>query len=246
MRAVLRIRKEPYYRRRAFEQGLQHVGFKIVDKLTPTEPSDWLILWNKKAGAEEKEADEWERRGGTVIVAENGYLSKIDKTYYAISVHGHNGSGWFPVGNEDRFSLLGFDVKPWRTGGAEMLVRAQRGIGSALMASPPMWAEKMVAKLKVRQNLPVRLISHPGNFAPKVSVEQNLKNASILHIWCSAMGVRALVEGVQVTYHAPHWVCAGTREEALQRMAWGQWHFDEIATGLPFARIIERRSEAVW
>lgn len=262
MRALCLIRKEPYYRRQSFEDGLRRVGFKLVDKLVPAGPEDWLVIWNRKAGRDEAQADDWERRGGTVIVAENGYLQKVDKTTYAISVHGHNGSGWFPIGDEDRFSKLGFALKPWRAGGTEIVIRGQRGIGSALMASPPLWAEKAAAKVKRLTSSPVRIIPHPGNHAPKAPPKQDLRHASAMVIWCSSMGVLALVEGIPVFYAAPRWVCSESgsplskfpesnrndscRKAALHRMSHGQWHFNEIATGEPFARIIAHRKEAVW
>lgn len=245
MRAVLRIRKEPYYRRAAFESGLRKVGFTLTDKIMPTGASDWLVIWNRQ-GAAEMEADVWEAKGGTVIVAENGYLQKVDKTHYAISVHGHNGSGWFPQGNEDRFSKLGFELKPQRHGGLYQLICGQRGIGSRTMKSPVGWAEKLDEKLR-RQGLPTRLRKHPGNFAPKVPLSHDLKDAAMCLIWSSAAGVQALVEGVSVHHAAPHWICAGAgREESLQHMAHGQWHHEEIATGEPFARIIANREKALW
>ena len=140
--AVLQIRKEPYYRRAAFENGFKRLGYTITDKVIhPASKADVLITWNIK---NEAETTLFEQRGGTVIVAENGYLQKVDKTYYALSVHGHNGSGRFPVGPEDRFSKLGFEVKPWHTDGVNTVVRGQRGIGASKTASPPNWAEKMV------------------------------------------------------------------------------------------------------
>ena len=97
------IRKEPHYRRAAIEGGLKRLGYAVTDRVVwPSKREDLLVLWNKKAGAEEERANQWESRGGTVIVLENGYLQRVDKTHYAISVHGHNGSGWFPVGAEDQ------------------------------------------------------------------------------------------------------------------------------------------------
>lgn len=262
MKALCLIRKEPYYRRAAFEEGLRRVGFSLVDKLVPAGPEDWLVIWNRKKGYDEAQADDWERRGGTVIVAENGYLQKVDKTHYAISVHGHNGSGWFPVGDEDRFTKLGFPVMRWTSVGDEIVIRGQRGIGSTLMASPPNWAEAAAAKLRRHTILPVRVIPHPGNHAPKVAPEWDLRRAYSMAIWCSSMGVLALTRGIPVFYAAPRWVCSeggaplsrfpepnrseSHRVDALHRMSHGQWHFDEIATGEPFARIIARRKEAVW
>jgi hypothetical protein len=117
------------------------------------------------------------------------------------------------------------------------------------MRSPPGWAEKMAEKFK-RLGVPYKLRLHPGNFAPKVPLTNDLKGASVCTIWSSAAGVQAIVEGVEVHHSAPHWICSGVgeinRTEGLNRMAWGQWRHEEIAEGTPFAHIIERRSEAVW
>jgi hypothetical protein len=267
MRAVVRIRLEPHYRRAAFESGLKRVGFVLTGEIQPRGPEDWLVIWNRKRGGEEQAANAWEQRGGTVIVAENGYLAKTEKTHYAISVHGHNGSGWFPVGDEDRFTPLGFEVKLPRVGGYEIVVRAQRGIGSMMMASPPGWAEKTACKLRTLTKMPVRVIQHPGNFKPRVPPTIDLSDTVLFVTWCSAMGVLALVEGIPCWYGAPRWVCSEAanrfptglsllsdvarptehqRKAALHKMSHGQWRHEEIATGEPFARIIERRGEATW
>lgn len=239
---VLTIRKEPYYRRAAFENGFKRLGYTIAQAFgAPRGPHDVYCIWNRKAGAEHNAATLWEQRGGSVIVAENGYLQRIDKTYYALSLHGHNGSGHFPVGAEDRFTRLGFELKPMQSNlDGHWLVCAQRGIGSPEMASPPQWAEKVAEQLK-RMGKTVRLRPHPGQFKPKVDLLDDLRGAHECVIWSSGAGVRALVEGIPVQYRAPHWICQGpgTREEKLHRMSHGQWHFDEIGTGEPFARLLE-------
>ena len=244
--AVLCIRPEPFYRRSAFTDGLKRLGYTIIHRQNPDprdrpkSRDDLLVLWNKKRGHDEAMAHLWEKLGGTVIIAENGYLQQTDKTYYALATHGHNGSGWSPVGADDRFGKLGFAIKPPRDGGEYILVRDQRGIGSALMASPPGWGQKMVEVLKRHAPFPVRLMAHPGD---KGKLEKDLAamaGARSVVIWSSAIGVRALVEGIPVQHFAPHWICEkwnDSREVALQRMAHAQWHFDEIATGEPFARM---------
>lgn len=244
--AVLCIRPEPFYRRSAFTDGLKRLGYTIIHRQNPDprdrpkSRDDLIVIWNKKRGHDEMMAHQWEKLGGTVIIAENGYLQQTDKTYYALATHGHNGSGWSPVGADDRFGKLGFAIKPPRDGGEYILVRDQRGIGSALMASPPGWGQKMVEVLKRHAPFPVRLMAHPGD---KGKLEKDLAamaGARSVVIWSSAIGVRALVEGVPVQHFAPHWICetwAKDREAALQRMAHAQWHFDEIASGEPFARM---------
>lgn len=249
--AIITIRKEPFYRRNAVESGLKRLGYRLATETrgasSPSSPDDLLVLWNKKRGQEEEWAHLWERQGGTVIIMENGYLQKVDKTMYALSTHGHNGSGWFPTSDEDRFSRLGFELKPWRTDGAYSLVCGQRGIGSSLMASPPQWAERTAAKLMAaKKDIAVKLRLHPGNHAPKVPLLHDLRGARDCYVWSSASGVLALVEGVPVLHAAPHWICEGwgkdretAREVALNHMAHGQWSVAEIEAGEPFAHMRE-------
>lgn len=241
-RALLKIRPEPFYRRDAFEQGLKRHSYTF--ERNPFEPSsrdDLMVLWNLKAGEEESLAQTFERRGGTVLVVENGYLQRVDKTHYAISTHGHNGSGWFPWDpREDRFSRLGFQIHPHgHFGGRELLVIGQRGIGSSLMRSPPGWGERAARSCNGRLRV------HPGTMKPKVPIDDDLKLAHTCMIWSSACGVRALTLGVTVTYSAPRWICEGgaglvsgeERRIALHRMAHAQWAVSEIANGEPFARM---------
>lgn len=246
--AVLQIRPAPSYRREAFEKGLRAMGYTDIREYRagrnwPNGPDDLLITWNLMRGPDENYARQWEAKGGTVIVCENGYLQKVDKTHYAMSTHGHNGSGWFPNPGDgrERFERLGFELKEWGSNeGNHILVRGQRGIGSQLMHSPPNWHEKQAAFLRSK-GYKVIVMAHPGDKGKLEADAASLRRACEVHIWCSAIGVRALVEGIHVHHHAPRWICAGWdvvgREYALHNMACAQWNHEEIATGEPFARM---------
>ena len=249
-RALITIREQPAYRRQAFEQGLKRLGYELVSgygKTLPDGPHDLLVLWNVRRGPDEAYARRWEQFGGTVIVSENGYLQQQDKTHYALATHGHNGSGWWPMGDDARFARLGFELKPWRpiTEGY-LLVRDQRGIGSSTMASPPGWGRKFADKLRrLTPRREVVYMPHPGDKGKLEADARYVAGAGVVHIWSSALGVRALVEGCTVFHHAPSWVCStasgkqddDARARALENMAWAQWHHEEIASGEPFARM---------
>jgi hypothetical protein len=265
--AIVTLRSEPFYRREAFVGGLKRLGYSVElsDERTtsrdatlpyPESRDDLLVNWNRKQGPQERAAQEWERRGGTVITTENAYLQRVDKSAYAISVGHHCGAGWFPVDeSEDRFTPLGFPLENRSAFGGRILVCAQRGVGSTEMASPPQWGNKMAQELSRRYpDREVRLRSHPGMLKPRVSLEQDLEGASLCVIWSSACGVRAMTMGVAVVYKAPHWICAdGARSQtglwlppvnvmpALNKMAHGQWSVAEIAAGEPFARMRDQR-----
>ena len=123
--------------------------------------------------------EDFERLGGTAIIAENGFLAPVDKTYYAVSVHQHNGAGWAPVGPEDRFTKLGIPMKPWmiRPVDGYRLICGQRGVGSKLMRCPTPWVYTLVEDYK-RKGVPYRFRAHPGNHAPKIPLTNDLRGAA--------------------------------------------------------------------
>lgn len=255
MIAVNTIRLEPNYRRAAFDAGLRRLGYSLVSEGPPKDARDLLVIWNRQ-GEFERQANQWEAQGGTVIVCENGYIGHDDqdRQLYAISRGGHNGSGWFPDGDEDRFARLGIELAPWRSAGDYVLICGQRGIGSRLMASPPAWDTRTAVALK-RADINVRVRPHPGRYPPATTLDADLAGASVCVIWSSASGVKALTHGVPVIFTAPHWICAGAarnrldaitnplrddaaRLAAMRHMAHGQWTVAEIESGEPFARIM--------
>lgn len=254
MIAINTLRPQPHYRRAAFDAGLDALGYKLEAVGKPKSKADILLTWNRMAEHEQR-ADAWERDGGTVLVAENGYLPPSKWSTYAISAHGHNGSGWFPVGTEDRFGPLGFDLQPWCPEGGYILVCGQRGLGSRTMASPRSWDGQTAHRLRAMGHSKVKVRQHPGQVKPTSTLEEDLAGASLCVVWSSAAGVKALTMGVPVVYCAPRWICEGAatrgletvgapcrddekRLAALSNMSHGQWTVAEIEAGIPFARIM--------
>lgn len=255
-RAVCLIKPLPHYRRDSFVAGLQRLGYTVVHRIEKPGPDDVLVVWNLTGGIE-REAERFKRGGAKVLVAENGYLTPPGVPgMYAISEGGHNGAGRFPVGGPERWRALGVELKPWRQQGKHILVCGQRGIGSRAMASPHGWHQKTAEKLQRVTRRPVRVRAHPGGAGRGPSLASDLRDAWAVVIWSSAVGVRALVEGIPVLYAAPHWICStaashyaldidnppcddARRLQALEAMAWGQWHHQEIATGEPLRGVLE-------
>lgn len=262
--AYCNIRPHPHYRREAFVKGLETAGWQ-VQSCYPSRPpgqKDVLVIWNRY-GEAEANADRWEKQGGKVFVAENGYVGLCEGIqHYALSVSQHNGAGKWPDGDSSRWEKLGIELKPFRTEGRHILIRGQRGIGSRLMASPQDWHRRIVSDLKKYTSRPVKVLDHPGKPAcdPEVvkQLVDALKGAHACVIWSSGAGIRALIEGIPVFYTAPHWVCEASafkglpciesppmegldalRMRALHRMAWGQWSVAEISSGEPFVRLSE-------
>lgn len=199
-----------------------------------------------------------------MLVAENGYLGKdnLSRQYFALAVHGHNGSGWYPMIANDRFDKLGIEVQPWinRPDGYNLFC-GQRGVGSRTMKSPPNWE----GNAKTRFSGPWKLRPHPGKDAAKLihlaSLEADLLGAQRCIIWSSSSGVKALVAGVPVRYDAPHWICSAAaarldavedcrddaaRRYALNCMANAQHSVEELESGAPFVTIAENIEAASW
>jgi hypothetical protein len=254
------IRSSPHYRAEAFWSGLAAVGAK-VSKHLPSRflPGDVLCIWNRY-GANEALADQAEHQGATVIVVENGYLGADaqGRQHYAMSVGQHNGAGWTPPGDDSRLGMLGATLRPWRERGEHILVRAQRGIGSRLMASPRHWGERTVEELRRRTKRPVVLRQHPAVKPDQAPLQEMLRGAHALVTWASSDAGKALVMGVPAFYAAPHLICEaacrrlghdiedpflGDRVPALRRLSWGQWEVSEIAAGVPFRALLAGRKE---
>lgn len=258
-RALITLRDTPHYRREAFEAGFKALGYTLVKRLDDPKPGDAVCFWNLVPGTE-KVAEQFRKAGASVIVTENGYLTPPGQPgMYAISRDGHCGSGSFPVGDDSRWRALGVPLKPWRSDGKHILVVGQRGIGSRLMASPHCWHQKIAAKLQTVTRRPIVVRPHPGAHGRGRPLADDLRNAWAVVVWSSACGVQALVEGIPVFYAAPHWICSAAaprltlnpeqietrqvgdidRLSALERMAWGQWTYQEIATGAPLKGVLE-------
>lgn len=262
MKAALLLRADPHYRRDAFVAGLEACGYDILPMRAPSqrplEVCDVFVCWGLGSGNHVL-ADMVRKRGAKVIVAENGYIGRDaqDRQLYAMALNGHNGSGQWPVGDEDRWSALGIEVKPYRAGGDHIVVFGQRGIGPPDMRSPPDWHRKVAHELAKWTKRKIVVSPHPGDPACSHGVVKQtlelLKGAHCCVTWASARGIRALVEGVPVIYKAPHWIGAQAsykgldavddppnydRMPMLRRLAWAQWTAAEISSGIPFNRLL--------
>lgn len=195
------IRNGDHYRREAFCAGLEACGYRVKDYTTkPPTPDDVLLIWNRY-GDFENRAQEFERVGARVIIAENGYYSPGEKTF-ALSL-GHHHAGGAPIGQRWAFDALSH-VRA--QAGSHILICGQRGIGSATMRSPDGWAQRAADKLRRYTKRELRIREHPGKDAPLTPLRQDLYGCHACIVWSSAAGVEALVRGVQVYYNAPHWI----------------------------------------
>jgi hypothetical protein len=260
LKAYCQIRTDPVYRREAFCKGLAAVGASVVLGGVPkAQAGDALLIWNRY-GEWHNMASRFEDEGGTVIVAENAYLGvdRSNRMRYAIALDGHNGSGAWPMGGPERWDALGIALQPWRTSGDHILLCPNRSFGRPDMIMPNLWAEKTAEELRRYTKRPVRIRPHPGNGPPKVPLADDLRNAHAVVVWSSSAGCEALVAGIPVFCCGPYWIARGAvsrgglrtidnpqlpdRLPAMHRLAWAQWHVEEIASGEPFQHLLYRPS----
>lgn len=252
-RCVLQIRKELHYRRDAFESGVQENGFTIIETLRNPDPEDLLVIWNRYGPGAEF-ARIFERAGATVLVAENGYLGKAwqGDTFYAISKSQHNGAGIWPDKGPERWESFGFELRPYRTHGTEVVLLPQRGIGPTGVAMPHDWFEQ------IRSMLPhgYRIRKHPGK-AETLSLEDDLQNARAVITWGSGAGLKALAMGIPCVSTWDQWIGAGAciplgsirdwdsdilpvdRSDTFRRIAWAMWRIGEIKSGYAISELLK-------
>ena len=258
-KCFLNIKKDPVYRREAFEAGVKAHGYKVIDRPEFGE-NDLFVTWNLH-GHNETLAANARKAGAKVIVAENGAIGK-DKNgiqLYSMARDAHHAGRWFvDQSDRSRWDALGIPVLPWQNReDGHVLICGQRGIGSRLMASPPAFERNTEQELKRAGFKNVRIRFHPGRTPSKAPtpLEDDLKGARVCAIWSSMSGVKALTQGIPVAYFAPAWVgswgatqgVAGVefpraddelRMKALIAVSWYQWTVDEITRGVPFDHLL--------
>jgi hypothetical protein len=245
------VRSGPHYRADGFRSGLQKCGYEVRTTISRAPRSgDLLCIWNRYSSYEDR-AEQFERAGCRVVVAENGYFGADaqGRRLYALSLGEHHHGG--APQTAASFDAEKWDMRPWRTDGDHILVVGQRGIGSKRMRSPQEWIDGTIAdRLAVRTRRPVRFRRHPGKNAPAVPLADDLRGCHAVVVWHSAAGVEALLAGVPVLYAAPRWIAEkaaaplegadlenpflGDRSAGLANAFANQWSIDEIASGEAF------------
>lgn len=236
MRAWLNLRLSLPARVAAFTAGLQALGYRVEMGL-PGRPAvgDVLVTWNRIREGDAC-ARRFEEAGLPVLVAENAAWGNefAGGGWLSLARNYHNTAGRFPIGGPERWDALGVELAPWRTGGKEVVVLPQRGIGSPPVAMPRDWLER------ARRDGRVRL--HPGQ-RECVPLAQDLANARQVVTWGSGAAIKALMLGIPVRSDMPGWIGEQDNTDAgrlamFRRLAWAQWRREEIADGTAFGRLL--------
>jgi hypothetical protein len=253
------IRSQPWYRAEAFAKGLKAAGYSVSQNHPVGAPGNVLVVWNRYNHWDDA-ASRFEKQGGTVLIAENGYLNADGSSpkfsvhkgpkphdYYALGLGFHNDHTKVLASGSQRFRDLGIELKPWRTEGDHILVCPNRSFGRPERIMPPDWAEKAQKRLQSLTKRPVRVRSHPGNNAPQRPLSEDLKGCWAVYVWSSSVAVHALAAGIpcfieggyqilkpaSATGSPDNPVCP-ERLPHFETLANGQFQLREIERGEPF------------
>lgn len=247
-----------YYRRDEFLTGLKRHGFETtVIKPKRVREGDVLLIWNRSRNNDQA-ALHWEKNGGKVVVAENGYLGQPQGggKFYALALDQHNGAGRWYVGDKQRFDI---PDEPWRKRGGHILVLPQRGIGAPRVRMPSAWKTEIMRRLAQITDREIRLRLHPGH--KKTDPKPDLINCHAAVTWGSGAGIKAIREGVPVFRELHNWIgqCAslplGTdlevchtpdRSELWRRISWAQWSLPEISSGEAYDRLLHEEDRNLF
>ena len=242
----------------AIEEGLRRIGYRVVKGAgPPRDERDVLLTWTVHHGHKESAARAFEAAGGRVVVCEEGHLKGRvrGEKLFTVVLHDHNGAGPWTVGGPERWAGFGIELRPWRIRGLHVIVREQRSIGSAKMASPRDWHDDAERRLRAVTCRPVLLRYHPKSrrfpdmAANQRTLEAMLRNCHALVTWAASDGTMALISGVPVFALAPHFFVQTAcnrdlydiespgmpdRLPAFERLAWAQWSLKEIRSGETF------------
>lgn len=241
MRAKVLIPQTLEYPWRAIETGLKTAGVLVCDSGN----EDLLVTWSPWAETPRAYHEKvFKDSGRPVIVMENGWLSPIQgRRFYQAAMDGWNGTGRFPPGSDERWLSWRINLAPWRRRiSGNSLVIGQRGHPFDPRTMPIGWDDSFAPGDGRRVARRHRDATRP--------LAADLEDADVVHTWSSNAASWAVVAGVPVVQHGPNLMVSdlasfpgsplftGSREPALERLAWAQWSEDEIESGEPFRRLL--------
>lgn len=235
-------------------------SFNKKDLLVTWTP--WESSLSQRAGDMHKE------RGGKWIVLENGYIQTTTTQYaVGLNGFNGWGNHRNDNSPPDRWESLGLEIKPWRTEGEHVLLFAQMGGHDYSLTMPGYWPDDVVQRLSLLTRRPIiyrpkpsrpkyltrqykNVTMPPFNGVP---LSNYFENAWVAVVYSSKAAVEALRCGIPALYDGPMSILRTVVERGIDLvenpplperwpffcdLAYAQWSKEEIATGVPFQRLL--------
>jgi hypothetical protein len=207
-------------------------------------------------------------KGKSVIVIERGYLGERKKTWLSVGNGGLNDYANF--GNQnvppDRWEKYWTDqVKPWKKGGKYAIIMGQVPKDSALYGQCIYKWAKMIYPSALDKFKTVYFRPHPEAFPPPDlgiplltgNLQDALDGAKAVITYTSNSAVDAVMNGIPAitfcqgtmawdvsTHSFKEPLYRGDRDAWGSRIAYAQWHIDEITSGEAWRHIRNTIKEA--
>lgn len=170
------------------------------------------------------------RRGGRVLVGENGYFMPDGRRRWTFGIDGTNGRGrHLPVnGDPARRAALGLPLGPWRGDGTNIIILGQRGVrtNTPAISHDQAWPDRIVVDVaRAFPDSTIRYRPHPGRCEafpsraiaagratltdPTRPLAEDLDAATLAVGYCSTALVEAVWRGIPAVYTAPTAIVAG-------------------------------------
>lgn len=246
----------------AFADGLARHGIRAEPyRQGPTPHADFVAVWGWR------EAPRLRARGWNVLVLERGYLGdRMAWTSLGWNGLNGKATWHEPPAGDGlgRFNRhFGHLVQPWRIrgDGHALIIGQVPGDASIKGVNMGAWYARACDAMRARGLAP-RFRPHPQAVrrnnrqgeptAPSIggSLAQALAGAAVAVTYNSNAGVDAALAGVPViacdegamawpvaAHGLDHTLITPDRDDWLGRMAWRQWTFDEIASGLAWEHV---------
>ena len=160
----------------AFHAGAVALGHDVVTNSNDGIDVIWSVLWHGRMAGNQAI---WERniqQGKPTVVLEVGGIKR--GTTWKVGLNGINRDGdCLPSGNDStRASLLGLDLKPWRTKGNFILICGQHDKSLQWQKMPRMsnWVLDTIKNIQKHTNKSIVFRPHPR--CPLPDIEKEFKN----------------------------------------------------------------------
>ncbi len=228
------------------------------------EPSpEPMVCWGiyksrmAKQRADFRDLQAEQKRIGSLVVLERGWVHR--EHYYSVGWDSINGLARHPEpGSVDRWAQLGVELRPWRSGGEEVLVVGQVPWDTSCQHVPHAeWVRETCRALRPKHS---RLAFRPHPLQPnavpvgslavdlvdtKRSLGEALHAAKLVVTFSSTVGVDAVIRGVPTVARDPmsmvYDLCADTptpdRSDWAHALAYKQWSLPEMSAGMPWLHL---------